>query len=359
MIDIPFISFHITNQCNLNCSNCYTLSNYDFTGHSLWKDHREYCTAWSKKINLGKFAIYGGEPLLNPTVLDWFKGVAKLWPNAGGSITTNGYALNEKNKELYDIFKNSNGKYCLYVSHHNPNTIDFLFKKINNWISGPTTTERVYIKGTEVIPFSEDYANIPYLKKNLISSYNKVRANSWPEINSFDDWENLPTWIKEECIQLHHVSPQHIAEKTLSWKIVDSNKVTVIVTTNTYFETGALIPKEDRSGFKWHQSNPIKAHDVCGNRDCIEFYNGSLHKCNTAGHFMEFQKQFNVDLDEVDLAILKDYQPATIDMSENELVTWVNNLKNPMDQCRFCPEVKQHTLIQSTTEKIFFKKKVK
>jgi organic radical activating enzyme len=357
VIDIPFISFHITNQCNLNCSNCYTLSNYDFTGHSLWEDHREYYTAWSKKINLGKFAIYGGEPLLNPTVLDWFNGVANLWPDAVGEMTTNGYALNEKNKELYDVFKNSNGKYYLHISHHNPDTIDFLFKKINNWIVGPITTERVYIDKNEIIPFSNDYATIPHLKENLISSYNKVRSDSWPEINSLDDWEDLAVWIKEECIQLHHISPQYIAEKTLSWKIVDLNGVMVIVTTNTHFETGALILKEDQSGFKWHQSNPIKAHDVCGNRNCIEFYNGSLHKCNTAGHFEEFQKQFKVDLDEVDLAILKDYQPATIDMSENELKTWITDLKNPIAQCRFCPETKNHQLVKSTTKKIFLKKR--
>ena len=358
MIHTPVLAFHITNQCNLNCTHCQTMSNYNFSGHSLWEDHRDYYIEWSKKISLDYFDILGGEPLLNPTVLDWFTGIADLWPNAKGKITSNGYALSKKNKKFYDILKNSNGKHWLEISHHNPDTIDFLFKKINDWIEGPTTIKYI---NHRTWPHAEDYLTEDESEKveiELKNSYQRIRGDDWPDLNSINDWDSLPDWIKEECIHRHHVSPTIITNSNRGWKIVDSNGVIVIVRLAHEFAPGPLIPKEDQSGFNWHQSDPSLAHDVCLQRFCHEFYNGKIHKCATAGHFEEFQKQFNVDLNEVDVAILKNYQPATLDMSEEELTAWFGIITDPIAQCRFCSEGGQCTSIKATTKKIFFPKKI-
>jgi organic radical activating enzyme len=343
------VGFNITNHCNLNCTGCYTLSNYEFKGHSLWHDHYQYYKEWAKKISIDEFELLGGEPLLNPTVIDWFIGLSELWPDAKGCLTTNGYALNKKNKRLYDIFKNSNGKYHLEVSNHNNSTIDVIFKKIYDWINNVPV---------QIKPYPDTYSEIPNFNQNFIRSYENVREKDWPKISSFDEWDNLPEWIRKECIEIHQISPSAILNSSNGWKIVDENGVTIIVRNSTQFENGALIPKDDLSGFRWHKSDPKLAHDVCGNRLCSEFYNGKLHKCNTAGHFEEFQQQFNVDLDDIDINILKKYQPATSSMSIEELKVWFDNIDNPIDQCRFCPEVKNNKTILATTKKIFFQRKI-
>jgi ribosomal protein L31 len=347
-IKIPGAGFNITNHCNLNCTGCYTLSNYELKGHSLWHDHYQYYKEWANKIIIDKFELCGGEPLLNPTVIDWFIGLSELWPDAKGNLLTNGYALNKKNKRLYDIFKNSNGKYHLEVSNHNNSTMDLIFKKIYDWIDVPA----------QITLYPDNYSEIPNFNQNFIISYEKVRGKDWPKISSFDEWNNLPDWIRKECIEIHQISPSILLNSSNGWKIVDENGVIIIVRNSTQFENGALIPEEDYSGFKFHKSDAKLAHDVCGNRMCHEFYNGKLHKCNTVGHFEEFYQQFNVDLNEDDLRILKEYQPATADMSIDELKNWIDNISDPIDQCRFCPEVRQNTSIRATTKKIFFPKKI-
>ena len=36
-------------------------------------------------------------------------------------------------------------------------------------------------------------------------SYNLVRDKNWPDCNSYQEWLNLPNWIREECLQLHNI----------------------------------------------------------------------------------------------------------------------------------------------------------
>ena len=36
-------------------------------------------------------------------------------------------------------------------------------------------------------------------------SYNTVRDKSWPDCNSYQDWLNLPDWIRDECVHLHKI----------------------------------------------------------------------------------------------------------------------------------------------------------
>jgi len=98
--NLPDIEFYITNVCNLTCSECRTLNNYQFKGHYNF-DYDTY-KPWSDVLNISRFDILGGEPTLNPNLLDWMVGLRTLWPNANGFITTNGTHLG-KVKNLHKI----------------------------------------------------------------------------------------------------------------------------------------------------------------------------------------------------------------------------------------------------------------
>lgn len=44
-----------------------------------------------------------------------------------------------------------------------------------------------------------------YFLNQVVNSYNRVRDSTWPTILSLTDFEQLPTHIKEECINVHHL----------------------------------------------------------------------------------------------------------------------------------------------------------
>jgi organic radical activating enzyme len=71
--------FYITNVCNLNCFNCNRFNNFDFKGYQKWSDYKEIYTQWAQHVKLQRVTILGGEPLLNPTILDWIDGINGLW----------------------------------------------------------------------------------------------------------------------------------------------------------------------------------------------------------------------------------------------------------------------------------------
>ena len=81
-ITIDKIEFYITNVCNLTCSGCNRYNNYKFAGWQNYDDYADIIQQWSKKINLIKPVILGGEPLLNPTINKWVEGLRAAWPEA-------------------------------------------------------------------------------------------------------------------------------------------------------------------------------------------------------------------------------------------------------------------------------------
>ena len=113
------VEFHITNTCNLNCTNCNRFSNFAFSGHQKWADYQTDYRAWSKIINFNTIAILGGEPMSNPDLPNWINGITELWPNAKEIvIVTNGTYLN-KVAGFYDLLKKHNGKVVVEVNGHN------------------------------------------------------------------------------------------------------------------------------------------------------------------------------------------------------------------------------------------------
>lgn len=58
-------------------------------------------------------------------------------------------------------------------------------------LTGPTS------QSCQVLPVGHDAI------KALISSYQRVRDHSWPDISDLSDWHTLPDTIKQECLHLH------------------------------------------------------------------------------------------------------------------------------------------------------------
>lgn len=113
---IPHLETHVTHSCNLKCKNC---SHYCDIGYYAPIDHRskiESIKEWSQKIVIDKFAILGGEPLLESQVTDYIESVAKCFKNAERRLVTNGLLLHYYDDAFAKLIKKTNTR--LIISLH-------------------------------------------------------------------------------------------------------------------------------------------------------------------------------------------------------------------------------------------------
>lgn len=134
-IKIPKLEFYITNVCNLTCDHCNRFNNLNFKGWQAWDDYAEIYSAWAELIDIEHIVILGGEPLLNPTIIDWVRGLSKIWPGYH-QILTNGTRLNNV-KGLYDAI--CQNKTWMGISIHNFDEIETLFNEVEKFLKSPIT----------------------------------------------------------------------------------------------------------------------------------------------------------------------------------------------------------------------------
>lgn len=118
--------------------------------------------------------------------------------------------------------------------------------------------------------------------------------------------------------------------------ITDANGVRVKVEYNWWFHQGAIVPTE--TGKTLHDSDLDKAHAICHSKTCHHFMNGKLYKCGAVALFPEFDRQFNLELSAEDRTLINSYVPLSSSDSEGVKKDFIDNLKNPIPQCKFCPE---------------------
>jgi uncharacterized Fe-S cluster-containing radical SAM superfamily protein len=323
---LDYVEFHITNICNFNCPNCSRFSNYQFSGYEKWKDYADAYKEWSNKIDILKFSILGGEPMMNPDYLLWIENIVNLWPNAQGIFVTNGYYFKPENRELYNILK-KNPRCMLGISLHNINEVESTLKTAKKFLVEPIQQIRYFDNSTGQL----DYTH--YWK----SSYNNIRGDDWPDCDSIDDWVNLPQVIQDECITNFNFSPELLADKSLNYRLIDANGVTVELEHATLFHQSSLIQTSLQS-FRLHDSDPVKAHNNCDAKKCHQFYKGKLHKCFITSLVPDFSQQYLVTMSDADEKLINSYQALSFDDSQEKIQQFFSNLKEMIPQCKFCPE---------------------
>ena len=134
-LHIPYAEFYIINVCNLACSGCNRFNNYNFTGYQRWSDYADIYQQWAKQVDIGNIGILGGEPLLNPTVMDWIHGVNRLWPNRPIKIVTNGFRL-DRYVNLYAVLE-QHRNIELWVGIHNKQHKKEIVQKVLDFSQAP------------------------------------------------------------------------------------------------------------------------------------------------------------------------------------------------------------------------------
>jgi organic radical activating enzyme len=262
MYTLPYAEFYITNVCNLTCQNCNRFNNYHFTGWQDWADYADIYAKWANIVDIETPVILGGEPLLNPTILDWIQGTKALWPHRHWRITTNGTRLNHV-RGLYDCVRET--QCWIELSLHDERQRNELTKIVRDFLINPTVTE---------LDFGTQY--------------------------------------------------------------LDPSGVKIVIYPQTDFTTSTVV--KHKGLFNLHNSNPTKAHAICGMRECHHFIRGKLYKCGVVGILPDFATQHAFDLTESDKELMNSYQALTPVNNSAVIDDFFAQIKNPIPQCKFCPE---------------------
>lgn len=275
------IEFYITNVCNLTCDHCNRFNNFNFKGWQNWKDYEADYQRWGELIDLQACTIMGGEPLLNPTIVDWVKGINQAF-GIGVQILTNGTRFNQT-PGLYDAiagFKrvDENGKEhvnSIAVSLHNLDELEELKLSIRKFLPG-----RIY--------------------------QNRWRPDLWGTNYQYGN-----------------------------------DDVFINIYFQNEFDTSSIWV--DQQGQRHlHNNSAFQAHDACTfvAYKSYHFIRGKLYKCGPAALLPEFDQQYPFDLSEEDREILHGYQPLTVNNFAEYSAEFLANLDNPIAQCKFCPTEK-------------------
>jgi len=281
-LHIHYAEFYIINVCNLACSGCNRFNNYNFTGYQRWSDYANVYQHWAEQMDIDSIGILGGEPLLNPTFLEWVQGINQLWPNKKLRIISNGFRL-DRHADLYPVLE-QHRNIELWVGIHNKQHKSEIIQKVKDFSQAPHT-----------VSFNTDN---PYQQYMTVTDARGV------------------------CIKIEY---------------------------NWWFHQGAIV-KQDNT-LTLHQSDVVKAHDICHMKTCHHFIRGELYKCGVAAVLPEFDQQHPLILSTEDRELMLSYRPLKITDSDTVKQQFVNSLDQPIDQCRFCPEVYHGNQISAQLKK--------
>jgi hypothetical protein len=278
------VEFYITNVCNYTCDNCNRFNNHKFSGWQRWSDYEVIYRQWAERIELRAITILGGEPTLNPTLSEWVVGLNEIF-YCDVEILTNGTRLNHVSG--------------LYEAMTRPQ---------------PPTRPVNHI-GVSL----HNIADFEMLRQNIL--------------------DFLDTVVVEFGFKLDLPPPPNWQGWDSYWTVVDKNGVIVCMYLDNNFQTSA-VQLNNTGRFIVHDSDPIRSHQQCGfvKFKCYHFVRGKIYKCGPAALFPEFDEQNQFDISESDRQIMNSYRPLTLDNFELYKDDWVESLKHPISQCKFCPD---------------------
>ena len=290
------VEFYITNVCNYTCDNCNRFNNHKFSGWQRWSDYEAIYRQWAERIELRAITILGGEPTLNPTLSEWVAGLNEIF-NCDVEVLTNGTRLN-----------------------HVPGLYEAMTK--------PRPLERP--------------ANHIGVSLHNIADFEMLRQN----ILDF-----LDTVVVEFGIRMNIPPPPERQGWDSYWTVIDKNGVIVCMHLANNFQTSA-VQLNNTGQFIVHDSDPVRSHQKCGfvKFKCYHFVRGKIYKCGPAALFPEFDEQNQFDISESDRQIMNSYRPLTVDNFELYKDDWVESLKHPIPQCKFCPDKGANRIITPTVK---------
>jgi len=116
MIRVPKVEMHIAHMCNLRCAGCSHYADYGFNEIVPLAEGGSWLSNWGARIEPLHFTLLGGEPLLNPQLLDYLRLASRLWARTQIRLVTNGLLLPRWGERLWPVLTETRA--ILTVSIH-------------------------------------------------------------------------------------------------------------------------------------------------------------------------------------------------------------------------------------------------
>jgi len=314
---LDYAEFYITNVCNYSCTNCNRFNNLNLKGFQRWHEYRDKYKIFSDQLNIKEIGILGGEPFLNPDIYNWIEGLREYWPESTIKICTNGSRPNDQ--KLLTLLMENKGKIFIYYSCHDLTYYYKFHKSILEFL--PECNYKIFW-------------NI----KKWNDIYPHIKGEDWPdEVMDITDIKNFE-YLKNELSDINmdiESFQDHI------FYYVDDIKYAMLQPA-WYFNATAI---KNNNGELYSEaiSDPIKSHNACNMKTCHQFIEDKLSKCSLPYTLQTAINQGFVNINQKDYKLLADYKPLTTLAKPDEFENFINNLKNPIEQCKFCPEFLQGT----------------
>ena len=270
---IDKIEFYITNVCNLACDRCNRFNNHQFRGFQDWDKYKDVYKQWANFVDIRQVVILGGEPLLNPSIIDWVKGINDAW-HTPVQILSNGTRMNYV-RGLYELLLDTHYTNYLSVTWHNALTLTELEQELHQFLKG--TVERLPKEHPQNI-YGADFV---YVDDNGIK---------------------IPVWMSDYF-------------SDASVKLSPAGRFSL--------HQNDPVKAHANCGFVTHKS--------------YHFIRGKLYKCGPVALFPEFDEQHNFDLCAEDKELLTKYQPLSVEDFETKGRQFLQDINKVIPQCKFCP----------------------
>lgn len=103
---IPYLETHLCDHCNLNCKGCGHCS--PLVTKETFADIKVFAKdikTLSKKLDINKIRLMGGEPLLHPDICKFVVVTRKAYPNAIIKIVTNGILIPQMPEKFWQTLR--------------------------------------------------------------------------------------------------------------------------------------------------------------------------------------------------------------------------------------------------------------
>jgi organic radical activating enzyme len=201
---------------------------------------------------------------------------------------------------------------------------------LKEWCQGlrelwPDTEIRIVTNGTRIATTRGLY--------DLMLTYNIIMEVS---LHSYNE-ESILTSVTQ-MLQGPVTTRLKLHEAPVSKLLTDENDVQVIISKHSKF-----IKQSNFTNNQFYKSNPVKAHNACSATGCHEMRDGKFYKCPLVPAILNVNRQLDLNLDSEAIELLEQYQPMEASWSYERKQEFINNLTQPIPQCRICPEHKIFT----------------
>lgn len=195
------------------------------------------------------------------------------------------------------------------------------------WVAGIST-----LWPNSKLQISTNGSRLDKLTNDIYQILSKHKGTLWITCHDIKLYGQLLDFIKHFLSDIVSDNNEPPAPK-VSRLFVDVNGVEVILDWTQSFVSSVIDIVNGRLTLSYN-SDINQAHDNCGFKSCHQINKGKLYKCPLVSILPDFLNQFDVVMSDENRQLAYAYKPMSY---RDDVSKFINDIDNPIPQCKFCP----------------------